>query len=707
MELALYLCVLNKVLEVVDIVDESEEFASSSSTLFHSQSNTMDKQLNPPNWPSKHVLVFSPNDFSSFEAMNQLDYSPNSLYMSNNQRLALTQGNLLLPTGHFSSERYAVLFKPGKYNLDFRVGYYVQVLGLGLQPSDVEFTSDRGVYCPATDPTGAGSLDTFWRSVENVKTGNGKTQNDIQTPYEPFGMLWAVSQAAPLRRVEVNGDLCLFDLAVASTPNLCCWASGGFIANSKVSNNILFGSQQQWMSRNIDWGEYTNGGAWSLVFANCKGQVDQSKTDAKVSTMTTSASATPAANPICYCEKPYITLGRDLNGYYTEKYYLQVPKVMWQPIIGSDLFDQANTSIERSIDFENVYVTNVDVDSSDSIQAALNTPGMHVVLTPGIYYLTSSLTISQNDQVLLGIGLATLVAPTNGEPSIVVKSNVTNVRIAGIMLEASASSNGSLSVNLLLWGDSSSSKRKLLPGQISGVLTDIFARVGGSDLDRSVGVQTMITIHSDYVIGDNLWLWRADHAVLEPNEAPPAGEKYHLVRWNEYRVDTALEVTGNNVFMYGLACEHTQKDLLKWSGEGGLTVFYQSELPYDANQESFGKNTFGTEDYCGYRVAENVSSHTGYAVGVYSFFRDSVVTISNGITTPTTANHNSNLGTIRFTNSFTRCLCREEQPTTYQSCIENVISNNGGKVGDLQESDFSDPQLVEEKVLKFQDLYEV
>lgn len=44
-----------------------------------------------------------------------------------------------------------------------------------------------------------------------------------------------------------------------------------------------------------------------------------------------------------------------------------------------------------------------------------------------------------------------------------------------------------------------------------GVLSDIFCRVGGSNLDREVSTDVMVRIHSDYVLGDNLWLWRADH----------------------------------------------------------------------------------------------------------------------------------------------------------------------------------------------------
>ena len=82
-----------------------------------------------------------------------------------------------------------------------KVGYYTQALGLGAAAGDVVFRGRRGVYCEAMDkrPNGAGSLDTFWRSAENFRTEASD------------GMLWAVSQAAPLRRVHVAGDLVLHD----------------------------------------------------------------------------------------------------------------------------------------------------------------------------------------------------------------------------------------------------------------------------------------------------------------------------------------------------------------------------------------------------------------------------------------------------------------------------------------------------------------
>ena len=173
---------------------------------------------NPPAWPPS-VRVFSPDDPSA-AARAELAALGEEL----NDRAR----------GHFSRARLALLFKPGVYrDLDVPVGYYTQVLGLGRRAGDVVFAGDaRGPHCAAADtrPGGAGSLDTFWRAAENFRTD------------APRGMLWAVSQAAPLRRVHVGGDLVLHDEGR--------YASGGFMANVRVDGALDFGSQQQWCARN-------------------------------------------------------------------------------------------------------------------------------------------------------------------------------------------------------------------------------------------------------------------------------------------------------------------------------------------------------------------------------------------------------------------------------------------------------------------------
>ena len=98
----------------------------------------------------------------------------------------------------------------------------------------------------------------------------------------------------------------------------------------------------------------------------------------------------------------------------------------------------------------------------------------------------------------------------------------------------------------------------------------MFARVGGPDGGPKdpVGASTMIEVNSGNVIGDNMWLWRADHV--------SDGSK---VSYTSNRCAHGLVVDGDDVTMYGLAVEHTEQDLTVWRGERGRTYFYQSELP--------------------------------------------------------------------------------------------------------------------------------
>jgi len=52
---------------------------------------------------------------------------------------------------------------------------------------------------------------------------------------------WAVSQAAPMRRVQVEGDIEVFGY---DAPNPGAgYASGGYMADSYVTGNINAGSQ--------------------------------------------------------------------------------------------------------------------------------------------------------------------------------------------------------------------------------------------------------------------------------------------------------------------------------------------------------------------------------------------------------------------------------------------------------------------------------
>ena len=521
-------------------------------------------QPNPPVWPHS-VTVFGPDDAAEANAiMTQLSTTLND-------RAA----------GHFSDERRAFLFKPGAYEMDVAVGYYVSVHGLGASPGDVVVAGPRGIYVDAMDKRagGAGSLDTFWRSMENVER-----VGDLR---------WAVSQAAPLRRVRVGGDLVLHDGGA--------YASGGFLANAAVGGRVDFGSQQQWASRNVAVGAGSTGGAWSLVYVGCEG---------------VGASSAPGVEPRAsvvrttplVAEKPFVVVD---DG---ETYALRVPE-MKRGAAGY-AFDEPS----RDVPFERVFVADASKHGAEALQRALDA-GLDVVLAPGVYELDAGLVVGRADAVVLGLGLATLVAPATGAPA--VKVAAPGVRLAGVVLQAGDAPPGS---SLLEWdGD-------------GGVLSDVFARVGGPG-SRAARADTMVRVAGAGVVLDNIWLWRADHAALEDGEEPRPGEVYHLVADGECYSETGLVVDGDDVVAYGLAVEHTLKDQMIWRGERGRVFFYQSELPYDVDQ------AFADAGHVGYRVT--AAAHESVGAGIYSFFRDSQCLVPAAVAAPPTAN---------FTNAFTKHL---------------------------------------------------
>lgn len=275
------------------------------------------------------------------------------------------------------------------------------------------------------------------------------------------------------------------------------------------------------------------------------------------------------------------------------------PVVETNKVGNTSNFDNAH-----EIDFSSVYVTN-EFDSVATINAKL-AEGLHIVFQPGNYVLEDSIQVTKANTVLLGLGLATLIANT-GKPCITVAS-VEGVRIAGFLLQA-----GPVESSALLDMQSNGAGNAANPS----VVSDVYARVGGTNPMGDVKADAMMKIDASQVIVDNTWLWRADHDIMG------------LVYNSRNPVQNGLVVNGDYVTTYGLAAEHTLKDLTLWNGNFGASYFYQSEFPYDVTQANFGD-----KGYAGYRVGADVTNHTAFGTGVYSFFRDNDVNVANGIVTP-------------------------------------------------------------------------
>ena len=89
--------------------------------------------------------------------------------------------------------------------------------------------------------------------------------------------------------------------------------------------------------------------------------------------------------------------------------------------------------------------------------------------------------------------------------------------------------------------------------------------------------------------------------------------------WTGNPSNAGLEVNGDRVTIYGLFCEHHEKFQTAWNGNWGRVYFYQSELPYDAPSQDVWSHD-GINGYASYKVADSVTSHQGYGLGVYGVF---------------------------------------------------------------------------------------
>jgi Pectate lyase superfamily protein len=478
----------------------------------------------------------------------------------------------------FGTQRYALLFKPGTYGTDanplnFQVGYYTSVAGLGAEPGDV--TVNGSIYarnqCDSNNFCTA--LNNFWRSLSNLTI-------DVNTPnfgcYN--GEFWPVSQAAPMRRVHVNGFATLMDYCTGPS-----FASGGFIADSRFDGStIVNGSQQQWLVRNSTLDGWTNG-VWNEVFSGVVG-----------------------APPQCFpaqasCGGPYTTIPtspvtRDAPYLYVDSaghYNVFVPAAQ-RDSAGASW--EGGTTAGSSIPIDDFFIAK-PTDHAQAINNAL-ARGQNLIFTPGVYHIDETIKVKRPDTVVLGLGFPTLV-PDDGVATMEV-ADVPGVKLSGLLFDAGPVS----SAVLLRVGTPHAHKSD--PGDPTSI-QDVFFRIGGATPGKAT---TSLVVNSDDVLLDDIWAWRADHG--------------NGVGWTANTADTGVIVNGDDVTAYGLFVEHYQKYEVIWNGQNGRVVFFQNEMPYDPPSQAAWMEAPGVDGWAAFKVADGVKSFSGYGMGSYSFFNQGV-----------------------------------------------------------------------------------
>lgn len=528
-------------------------------------------------------------DFGANVTVFDTTMSQASIQSKINSLYAIQQNN------QFGPQRTAIMFKPGTYNVDIPLGFYTQVVGLGALPDDVNITNmvHSDPYLDNNNAT-----CNFWRSVENFSVSPSSS------------MKWAVSQANPFRRMHVRNQGLLLHANNG-------WASGGWISDSKIDGTVESGSQQQWYSRNTQWGGWT-GSAWNMVFQGITNNLPSGSWPNQAYTFINN---TPIVR-----EKPFLYL----NG---SNYEVYVPALRTNSI---GISWSAGQSAGTSISLEQFYVARPG-DSAATINAALS-QGKHLLLTPGVYDISDSINITRADTIVLGMGFATL-RPSGGKTALAI-ADVDGVKIAHVMVDAGTTN----SPVLIQVGPSGSNASH---SSNPTVLSDVFVRIGGATSGKAT---VSLQINSNDVVTDHIWMWRADHGT-------GAG-------WNNNTAQNGLVVNGNNVTAYGLFVEHYQQYEVLWNGNGGRTYFFQNELPYDPPNQGSWMNG-GSNGWAAYKVANTVTSHEAWGMGMYAVFTQNVpILLSNAIEAPNTPN-------VKFHHMVITNFIQ-------MGGISNVINNTGG-----------------------------
>ncbi len=538
-----------------------------------------------------------------------LDFGPNVTVFSPATPLADIQAQLdalaeQQRDAEMSTARHAIYFLPGQYGtattpLQFEVGYYTEVAGLGADPQDVTINGAIEVYNRCLEDGGTANciaLNNFWRTLSNLKLQVNKAGQDGCRSSANF---WAVSQAVSLRRVQVTGgNLSLMDYCTAGPQ----YASGGYIADSDLPD-VINGSQQQWLIRNSVVDSWSNG-VWNQVFSGVTGAPDDAGFP---NPPYTTVARTPVSR-----EKPYLYV--DGAG----EYFVRVPAAR-RETSGSSW--AGGTTAGRSVPLSDFFIAR-PTDSAKAINVAV-ARGRHLLFTPGVYDIDKTIEVRRPDTVVLGLGHATLTSARGAAPMRL--ADAAGIIVAGLTFDA-----GERKSPVLLQvgkpGGNGHRNKAVAGNPIT--LNDVYFRVGGPHVGRTT---TAVEINADRVLIDHIWVWRADHGV----EGFTGANSGDTQRWRTNTGTYGLIVTGDDVTATGLFVEHFQRYNTLWKGERGRVILYQNELPYDPPTQADWTRPDGTLGYPGYKVADDVRSHSLAGAGVYVYNRnDPTVVTASGFEVP-------------------------------------------------------------------------
>nr|WP_320132496.1 hypothetical protein [uncultured Holophaga sp.] len=477
----------------------------------------------------------------------------------------------------YDEVRNAVYFLPGTYGsaagaddpttatgfISSSVGYNETVQGLGSAPGDVVINGNLTVN---------GNLRTFWRSLANVKI------NPIQADEAAHTLRWSTSQACPLRRVDIAGNLDVKGAAVTA---------GNLLENSRVSgqvdggmgwntDSVIENTPTEYYFRDCDIGSLRGHNVQWLF----TGVPNAPATDFALGT---------ATEPGCYTALPTTPVSREVPFLFLdgESYKVFVPNAVFT----SSGHHWGTTAADGETLALSSFFIAKPTDDITTINAALAN-GKNLLLTPGIYKITAPIQVTKANTVVMGMGLAS-VMPVSGTAAIAV-GDVPNVVIASLTIE-----NGTQNSDVLLQigtrGGNSNAGLAAKPTTVADVYAHLGRMVAG-------GATTTVEVNQDYTLIDNEWTWRAD---ISPDDRHG---------WTVNPGDHGLVVNADNVTGLSLWNEHYEKEQVVWAGNGGTVLFSELEPPHDVPSQAVWMNN-GLNGYPNYLVTQNVTSHSCTGMG--------------------------------------------------------------------------------------------
>lgn len=508
------------------------------------------------------------------------DFGPNVILLDPSMpvdRINETLQRVEKDSDPWAKARTAIYLLPGTYGkpaaqnaqkaaagyINSVVGPMTSIQGLGAEPGDVVVNGNLRII---------GNLGTFWRSLQNMRI------NPID-PESPGALRWIVSEASPLRRIDISGDL---DLGVGHV------AFGAAIGNTRVSGVVNSGNgrakdvpgaggQAHYYAQNSVFKGGWIGQSVNFVFSGVQG-APPTDFGPRAGKDGPGDKTTLGTTPVSR-DAPFLFVDRGRYSVFVPKARMNARGIAWG-------LGKPNGDVQPI----NAYFIAKPTDNAATINAAL-AGGKNLLLTPGVYELDAPIDVTRPGTVVLGMGYATL-QPVRGTSALRI-GDVPGVVVSSLVVDA-----GLQNSDVLIEVGPKGANHGSAANPTS--LVDVYVRVG---TDISGKATTSVEINQNHALINHTWIWRGD---LSP------GAK----GWETNAGDVGLVVNGDNVTVLGAYVEHYRKQQVLWNGDGGRTIFFQSEPPHDALTQSDRMN--GTEKgYAYYELAPTVRTHEGIGFALY------------------------------------------------------------------------------------------